>query len=779
MIFVTNKFIKEFCKTMKETLNVQLLIEDIKKNDKLNEEEILNELSITKNELNDWLNLDVEINGEIYQKIKKTFDYSTSDLREFVKENEILEPWYSNVNLIQDNTNIDDIFKINKNLYDNIQKEDYSYYENSTNPKYNDFVQNKILTLKNLRINTRKPIISFNGKTSSGKSTLINTILGEELLSHSKQPETSALIKIIHSKHKPSYFKENYVGVFQKKFNPNTKILSKAVVDPMLLHDKKYIDIYNGKIGSSNLIVDYGAHRGKYSMKNENTFTTIVVYHDAPILEIAELWDVPGSHSTSERNSMDDIIAETVRQDADIRFYLSDSNGFLSDDQPQLKHEIQASKIIDENNPLFNLFVIATKANSIKTDEDFNEVIFNRINELWNYSGENFEKEISENYNKDITKTLIVDRVFFFEKESKRKNRLLQKQLIESLELYYKKRKETLLSNFEKDTKIFNKMIDTEIINLKREVSSNDIEADARKEYEQFLKHKDETINDYKELVTSIETAAKKYKEDTSKQLKEVYKNKVNIDYILSEIERKNLKDNKKDKSNFMAGFTNDLQADFENIIKNQLDDFSKETNSKIDEIESKQVILKNSFDYKANALAGLASIASIGAFSWYFSTLGNLGGYIFVSKTIGQLASLGIKVGRTANIVRGVSALGGPVTIAANIAIFGAQAAVTVYKKSTWKSSLSKNIIKQLEKSNNDTNYLNYIINESDKLWDETIDSTNIEIFIKQIEEEEEKLKTKMKLREQSTEIINILKKEMNDLAEIKFDSNIEEYAK
>ncbi|WP_016911028.1 hypothetical protein [Mammaliicoccus vitulinus] len=56
---------------MKETLNVQLLIEDIKKNDKLNEEEILNELSITKNELNDWLNLDVEINGEIYQKIKK------------------------------------------------------------------------------------------------------------------------------------------------------------------------------------------------------------------------------------------------------------------------------------------------------------------------------------------------------------------------------------------------------------------------------------------------------------------------------------------------------------------------------------------------------------------------------------------------------------------------------------------------------------------------------------------------------------------------------------
>ncbi len=71
MIFVTNKFIKEFCKTMKETLNVQLLIEDIKKNDKLNEEEILNELSITKNELNDWLNLDVEINGEIYQKIKK------------------------------------------------------------------------------------------------------------------------------------------------------------------------------------------------------------------------------------------------------------------------------------------------------------------------------------------------------------------------------------------------------------------------------------------------------------------------------------------------------------------------------------------------------------------------------------------------------------------------------------------------------------------------------------------------------------------------------------
>ena len=488
------------------------------------------------------------------------------------------------------------------------------------------------------------------------------------------------------------------------------------------------------------------------------------------------MWDVPGSHSTSKMDSKDDIIAETVRQDADIRFYLSDSNQFLIDEQPQLKYEIQVSKIIDENNPLFNLFVIATKANSIKPDEDFNEVVDNRINEIWNYSGDNFEKEVSENYSKTINKSLVADRVFYFEKESKRKNRQLQKQLLESLEHYYKKRKEVLISNFEKDSKLFNNMVDKEIFNIKREITSNDIEADARKQYEQFFKHKDETINNYKELVTSIEIASKKYKKETSIQLQEMYNSKANIDYILSEIERKNLKDKKEDKKNFIAGFTNDLQTNFEKIIKNNLDEFSKETNSKIDEIDRKQVILRNSFDYKANALAGLASIASIGAFSWYFSTLGNLGGYIFVTKTLGHLASIGINIGKTANILRGVSALGGPVAIISNIAIFGTQAAVTIYKKSTWKTSLAKSIIKQLEKSKNNPNFLEYFTNESNKIWDETIENTNINIFIDQIEEEERKLKAKMDIRERSTEIINILNKEIKDLTDIKFNSELKE---
>src|SRR5699024_5735680 len=119
--------------------------------------------------------------------------------------------WY--IQDISENNKPHKIELLNKYLYENISKENIKNYRFEKNKiKYKSALEYKMNLLKNLRVLTRKPVITFNGKTSSGKSTLINTIIADDLLPYSKKPETSALIKILHSENKPKFLNENDVA---------------------------------------------------------------------------------------------------------------------------------------------------------------------------------------------------------------------------------------------------------------------------------------------------------------------------------------------------------------------------------------------------------------------------------------------------------------------------------------------------------------------------------------------------------------------------------------
>ena len=294
------------------SLDFKKLIEDIKREDDSTETEVIEELEITKEDFDNCLKKNVDVNSEMYNTIKEKLGFITSELEKYIIKNKESNAWY--IQDISENNKPHKIELLNKYLYENISKENIKNYRFEKNKiKYKSALEYKMNLLKNLRVLTRKPVITFNGKTSSGKSTLINTIIADDLLPYSKKPETSALIKILHSENKPKFLNENDVAVFQKKFNPNKPNLQEAIIDPMLLHDEGYFKENCIEVGNKNLISSYGSNDGDKYENDKNIFTTIVVYHNASILKLAELWDIPGSHSIAPQRWKDSIGPGSLR----------------------------------------------------------------------------------------------------------------------------------------------------------------------------------------------------------------------------------------------------------------------------------------------------------------------------------------------------------------------------------------------------------------------------------------------------------------------------------
>src|SRR5699024_9781099 len=119
-------------------------------------------------------------NSEMYNTIKEKLGFITSELEKYIIKNKESNAWY--IQDISENNKPHKIELLNKYLYENISKENIKNYRFEKNKiKYKSALEYKMNLLKNLRVLTRKPVITFNGKTSSGKSTLINTIIADDL----------------------------------------------------------------------------------------------------------------------------------------------------------------------------------------------------------------------------------------------------------------------------------------------------------------------------------------------------------------------------------------------------------------------------------------------------------------------------------------------------------------------------------------------------------------------------------------------------------------------
>lgn len=206
--------------------------------------------------------------------------------------------------------------------------------------------------------NLVKPKVAVVGRSDTGKSTLINALLGIDKMPMSWTPTTSVAVYIKHISDKPSFIEED-VWVFANKGE------TENLWDERKLSDEVYCRSWKIGGGGIESLRSFGTRQGENYEKGAGS---AVVFIDAPILKTCDIVDLPGFGTETEN---DDNITFAAAQKADVVLYLSQANGFMRiEDIIYLKRNISELPIWekkDENSlqPLSNLFVIASQAHTV------------------------------------------------------------------------------------------------------------------------------------------------------------------------------------------------------------------------------------------------------------------------------------------------------------------------------------------------------------------------------------------------------------------------------
>lgn len=211
-----------------------------------------------------------------------------------------------------------------------------------------------------ITVNLVKPKVAIVGRSDTGKSTLINALLGTDKMPTSWTPTTSIAVYIKHVADKPAFIEED-AWVFANQVG------EEILWDERKLNDESYCRSWKIAAGGVEILRSFGTRQGENYNKEAGS---AVVFIDAPVLKTCDIVDLPGFGTETES---DDDITFATAQKADVVLYLSQANGFMRiEDITYLKRNISELPTWEkkgENSlkPLSNLFVIASQAHTINS----------------------------------------------------------------------------------------------------------------------------------------------------------------------------------------------------------------------------------------------------------------------------------------------------------------------------------------------------------------------------------------------------------------------------
>lgn len=675
---------------------MRLNIEKIKTQCDCSESEFAQEINISMDELNEYCNgtrlLSIEIVSRICEYTGLQYNEICLDEKSTEFKASVIDP--------------DDTFEPSQMAKNSL----IEYIKQGLSTFQEEVLKEEIVKIQSCVSSLRKPRISFAGQSDTGKSTLINALLGAERMPAKWTPTTSIVVHIKHVDDRPAYMTDD-VWIFGKKTD--------ELWDDSKLSDEEYCRDFLIANGDFSLLSDFGTHQNEKS--HSEIASSAVAFIDSPLLKNCDILDLPGFAATSEDDALHKF--NTQKNVTDILLYLSRSNGFLQDrDLDYLRECLKSLRPIEraeKNNvaKLENLFVIASQSGAVNNGNstELSEILDRRCNALcesYALAAESNNTATLLPFRTSQTGYEYVEqdfrsRFFTYEKEMPRLCKKFNSaftSLVEGLpQALYAVFCDHLREMVSSSSEIIQKRVEewcnllenkAKYVELVREIKQKE---PARK-IERKAKHKKML-----DCISDIGT-------ETRQDIQTMYDQLMNTNYLVELIESKDIKNKKTDKEDFATMVNELLTSKIQAILKEKTTEYSSSLNDYLKDYSKsfESLSIDNEVDVKfdsTNSFAlGLTSLGALGASAAWLAT----------SFTAWSVAVFGTYAGWGA-----VLAVGGVAGIAIGAVIAGV---VALIKAFTWKKDLAKAIIEAYKKKNEQgENYLDIIFKDTEKYWEDT----------------------------------------------------------
>lgn len=591
------------------------------------------------------------------------------------------------------------------------------------------YVENLQKGITNISI---KPKVALVGRSDTGKSTLINTLLGTDKMPVAWTPTTSIAVYIKHISDKPDFITED-VWIF------TNQIGTENLWDARKLYDEAYCRSWKIGAGGIDILRSFGTRQGD---NYDQEAGAAVVFLDAPILKNCDIVDLPGFGTETES---DDNITFTAVQKADVVLYLSQANGFMRiEDITYLKRNIKELPIWEkkgQNNlkPLSNLFVIASQAHTINcgNKEQLKEILDTGCTNLWNSLPNDYwnnRKQLSgysydnNGFNELRSRffaytTDIPDICLPFNDALKEIVEVLPQIINEKAKDYVRnyikarhpdlsnemKKYEDLVDRRERYVVLLNKIKSNE---LSRIQNNERCKKEVRNEIDRLEK---ETIDEFSEYIAKT----------------------VNVDALMRLLKEKKVKNRKSDLEIFGSNLQSMIQEECEKIIEKKSEILSEIAKKYVSSFE-KSILqpfgnsgIKVDFDAGWTFASALAALGAIGGFGTFLAS-SIYGAILF--------AGAGLSIGTS--VWAGVfltSSIFGPIGIALGLLIAASLGLVKLFTGG-WQKSVAKKIVATFDENNFSEKFRDGIreywdqtrkafdeaASELDKEWENYVNSIN-----------------------------------------------------
>jgi len=548
-----------------------------------------------------------------------------------------------------------------------------------------------------------KPKVAVVGLSDTGKSTLINALLGQEILPVAWTPTTAINLYIKHLDDRPTYIKDD-VWFFRAQKDQAVGWDSRRIEEE--LYTKAWL-VDKGHIKDlEELAIREGA--------DQRDIASAVVFIDCPILKNCDIVDLPG-YNTGDRQ-LDSSLTEQVKDYADILIYMSLANGFMrGNDIEYIKSNLNNLPIIEHqkhnNDPLCNLFIVASQAHVV------NKGNHGELTTILDEGAQRLYGQIPPDQwmqRRNVTGIVYSEekfraRFFTYTKDIDVLRQPFEAGIIKLIERY-----PNLLIEKYRASLIHLCSLNKSI--LQQEIEENQTIIHHREGYSKLLKRLYlEECNRY-EATEAIEkhllNQLQNLMTESKAEMKQVYEDLISVESIIRIIDEEDFT-NRTRNLELLGGLLNSqLQSKVQEIIGQKVTYLTKEINTFLKGYDDLIVQTTNQpssdvkfiFDAKRAFTRGLREEESLGGLVLWAADDQDFGNYLLVGKGVNILSSLLRTMSGLPEFIyspAGLSAQGGgyvamgsePIELVIGLGILAISSGLAIFG-SGWKKSASKKIV-------------------------------------------------------------------------------------